>query len=76
LHAGSVIGHAKHHDQLVQAVQTRTDIGKAIGILMARYDLSEDRAFEFLVRVSQDSNTKIRNLARQIIEMTAADSGF
>jgi AmiR/NasT family two-component response regulator len=39
----------------------------AIGIVMERYGVEEDRAFAFLVRVSQDSNVKLREVAADII---------
>jgi hypothetical protein len=36
---------------------------------MHRFELDEDRAFEFLVRVSRiNSNTKLRDVARQITD--------
>jgi AmiR/NasT family two-component response regulator len=34
---------------------------------MERYRLDSDRAFQFLVRTSQDSNTKLRDVAAGII---------
>jgi AmiR/NasT family two-component response regulator len=35
---------------------------------MERFELTEDRAMAYLMRVSQDQNTKLRELARQIVE--------
>ena len=32
---------------------------------MERYGLSEDRAFAFLARLSQDRNVKLRDIARE-----------
>jgi AmiR/NasT family two-component response regulator len=49
------------------AIGTRETIGKAIGMVMQRYDLSDERAFEFLIRVSQDGNIKLRDIAREIV---------
>ena len=43
------------------------DIGQALGIVMERYGIDEDRAFQFMVRVSQDSNVKVREVAADIV---------
>lgn len=73
LHASASMGHARDREDLSRALQTRADIGKAVGIVMARYDMTDDRAFEFLVRMSQDTNVKLRDLARRIVELRAED---
>lgn len=49
------------------ALDTRKRIGQAQGILMAYYDLDEERAFEVLRRYSQDYNVKLREIADQIV---------
>jgi AmiR/NasT family two-component response regulator len=51
-------------------VRTRGLIGNAVGIVMERYQLTDDRAFAFLTRLSQDGNTKLRVVAEQIIAGT------
>ncbi|HEX8488697.1 MAG TPA: GAF and ANTAR domain-containing protein [Propionibacteriaceae bacterium] len=56
---------------LREAVQTRTRIGQAVGIVMERYQMPEQRAFAFLTRVSQDRNVKLRHIADQLIDATA-----
>jgi hypothetical protein len=65
--AAAAMGHARELDGLNRALQTRTNIGKAIGILMERYELDEERAFQFLVRTSQTGNVKLRVIADEII---------
>ena len=60
-------------DDTVQAVIAdftahRTEIEQAKGILMAIYDISAEHAFDILVWRSQETNTKLRKLVRQIIE--------
>ena len=42
-------------------------IGPAIGILMERYQINENAAFEFLIRTSQTSNTKLRIVAAGVV---------
>ncbi|GAA3227053.1 GAF and ANTAR domain-containing protein [Oerskovia jenensis] len=66
--AAAALTAARTEEQLTSAVQTRTVIGQAQGILMERYQLSAQRAFSVLSRVSQDSNVKLYDLARQIVE--------
>lgn len=62
------IGYAREIQNLQEAVRTRGMIGQAVGIVMERYQLTDDRAFAFLTRLSQDGNVKLRALAEQIID--------
>lgn len=66
-YASLVIGHALTIETLQGALSSREVIGQAIGITMERYNVSKDRAFEFLVRLSQDSNVKLRHVAEQLV---------
>jgi hypothetical protein len=68
-HARVALGFAVQLQTLQGAIGTRETIGKAIGIVMERYRLSSDRAFEFLTRMSQDSNVKVRDLAASIVDI-------
>ena len=45
----------------------RAEIEQAKGILMAIYNISAEHAFDILVWRSQETNTKLRKLVRQII---------
>jgi GAF domain-containing protein len=65
-HAALAMGRTRQAQELNEALITRKVIGQAIGILMHRFELDEDRAFEFLVRVSRNSNRKLRDVAREI----------
>ena len=69
-HGAALLGYAKQVEQLSQALQTRTEIGTAVGILMERYSIDQHQAFAFLSRNSQNRNLKIRALAQQIIQGT------
>jgi hypothetical protein len=53
-------------DQLGMAVHTRTHIGQAQGILMERFDIGADQAFDYLRRVSSNSNRKLAEVAEEI----------
>jgi GAF domain-containing protein len=66
-HAAIILGHAHEEDQLNQALQNRKLIGQAVGILMERYRIDADRAFQFLVRASSTSNIKLRDVADEVV---------
>ena len=50
------------------ALEHRTTIGKALGIIMERLDLDDQSAFDYLRRCSQVQNQKLYDLAHQIFE--------
>ncbi len=54
-------------DALMSALESRSEIGIAIGILMTRSGLGRDDAFDLLVRASQRENRKLRDIAAQIV---------
>lgn len=66
-HAALALGRARREDDLDTALANRKVIGQATGILMERYQLTEDRAFQYLVRVSQHSNIKVRDVAQELV---------
>lgn len=65
--AAIAIGYAREVSDLRQAITTRHEIGAAVGVVMERYQLSEERAFAFLARLSQDRNVKLREIARELV---------
>lgn len=76
--------HALNHDeqelrnevvQLRRAMQTRPAIDQARGILMATFALSPEDAWDVLVRISQNTNTKLHVLAGELVG-TARDGGL
>jgi GAF domain-containing protein len=67
-HASMALGRARRDEDLTAALLTRKVIGQAIGILMERFGLDEDRAFAYLVRVSSRSNVKLRDVAKEIVD--------
>jgi len=62
------IEYAQEIHDLQEAVRTRKTIGQAIGIVMERYGLSDERAFAFLARLSQHRNVKLRVVAQELID--------
>lgn len=67
-HVAVALAGAQQVENLERAVGNRTIIGQATGILMERFDLTSDRAFGALTRLSQQQNVKLRQVARQIVE--------
>ena len=70
-HAAIALGRSRHEDELHKAVTSRQLIGQATGILMERYQIDEDRAFQFLIRASNTSNIKLRDVAREVVDETS-----
>jgi GAF domain-containing protein len=67
-HAALALGKARIEENLTQGMTSRQRVGVAIGILMERYELDEDRAFAYLARVSQTSNVKLRDIAEEVVD--------
>jgi hypothetical protein len=67
------LGHRKalvdENEQLRRALQTRDTIGQAKGILMERFNTDATRAFEILVKLSQESNTRVADLAHTLVKV-------
>jgi hypothetical protein len=72
IYVRAILGHAHDVENWIQAVDSRTLIGQATGILMARHQLTPGAAFDFLVRMSQTTNTKLRVIAADIVKTAAA----
>lgn len=72
-HAAIALGHAQERETFTEGLETRRAIGQAIGILMERYDMNEDRAFAFLVRASSHANIKLRAVAQQLVAESNRD---
>lgn len=61
------IEYAREIHNLQEALNTRRTIGKAIGLLMERYTLTDQRAFAFLTRLSQHGNVKLNRLSEELV---------
>jgi GAF domain-containing protein len=66
--AATAIAYAQEIDDLQQAIHTRGTIGQAVGIVMERYQLNDERAFAFLTRLSQDHNIKLRRVSEELVK--------
>ncbi|OBH19082.1 GAF and ANTAR domain-containing protein [Mycobacterium sp. E3247] len=58
----------RRQDQFRSALASRDMIGQAKGIIMERFNLDAIEAFELLTRLSQQSNTRLIDIARGLIE--------
>ncbi len=70
-HARTAVAYASQIDGLREAIAGRQLIGQAIGIVMERFGLTEDRAFAFLSRLSSHRNVKLRQVAQELVDETA-----
>lgn len=64
----SLLQASVHEAELQEALETRTTIGQAIGLLMAHGALRADEAFQKLVAVSQNTNIRLREIARSYVD--------
>ncbi|WNG86637.1 ANTAR domain-containing protein [Mycobacterium sp. ITM-2016-00317] len=67
-HAAAAILASRESEQLVSALSTRDRIGQAKGIIMERFNVDDVAAFEMLRRLSQDTNTKLVDVAAKVID--------
>jgi GAF domain-containing protein len=70
-HAASAILASRESEQLQSALSTRDRIGQAKGIIMERFKIDDVRAFEMLRKLSQDTNTKLVDVAHRVIDTPA-----
>jgi len=59
---------ATENQQMMRAIATRDMIGQAKGMLMERFNIDADRAFGLLTRLSQETDTRVESIARNLVE--------
>ena len=62
-----LVGARERAEQLQQALESRTVIDQAIGIIRSRSGASQEWAFARLVRISQTENTKLSVIAERLV---------
>ncbi|WP_319018281.1 GAF and ANTAR domain-containing protein [Microbispora sitophila] len=67
-HAAVAMSGARQQEQLRRAIAVRDLIGQAKGVLMERHKLTADQAFSLLVRASQQTNTKLVDVAGYLVD--------
>jgi GAF domain-containing protein len=65
--AAVALGQAHRVEHLHAALESRQVVARAVGIVIERYQVDEDTAFTFLARVSSQTETKMRDLAAQVV---------
>lgn len=75
LHLSVRIDSAHHRaENLESAMQSRTAIDVACGVIMAQNRCSQAQAMEILTRVSSNRNRKLRDVAAELIGQVSGDS--
>lgn len=67
-HAAIALTRAELEGNLRIGMQTREQIGRAVGVVMAQQRLSATAAFDLLAYVSQCTHTKLRDVAEWVCE--------
>jgi GAF domain-containing protein len=66
-HASVALAAVEQSQQLHHALDTRDVIGMAKGILIERFKVTPDAAFQMLVRASQEHNMKLHQVADLVV---------
>lgn len=76
-HVSAAVAQARVEHNLWRAIQARNLIGQAQGMLMARYGLTPEKAFDVLRRHSNDLNLKVSAVAELLLSTgkLPADNG-
>jgi GAF domain-containing protein len=67
-HAAAAIMAGRHSEQMHSALATRDRIGQAKGIIMERFSIDDVQGFALLRRLSQESNTRLVEIAQRVID--------
>jgi GAF domain-containing protein len=74
-HAALALFRARQQGDFRSALASRDQIGQAKGMVMERFTIDAVQAFELLRRLSQDTNTPLVDVARQIIDAERPGDG-
>ncbi len=74
-HLSVALADSQHADSLHSASRIRTTIGQAEGILMERFSLTANHAFDVLSRVSKDRNAKLYQVADELVRTRETPGG-
>jgi transcriptional regulator with GAF, ATPase, and Fis domain len=66
-HAAVALAAINRERQFESALASRDNIGQAKGILMERFSIDAIQAFDMLRKLSQSTNTPLRNIAERVI---------
>lgn len=74
IHAAVAMDKARAVSSLNDALTSRQIIGQAVGIVMHTYTVNESVAFGYLTRISQTTNTKLREIAARMVASVADEA--
>jgi GAF domain-containing protein len=66
-HIAVAVAAAQNLEQLETALDSRTIIAQACGLVMERFDIDSIRAFALLTRLSSTQNVKLRDIAAELV---------
>ncbi|BBY60288.1 GAF and ANTAR domain-containing protein [Mycolicibacterium sarraceniae] len=72
-HVALVCEAARRESQFQEALASRDIIGQAKGMIMERYSMDADQAFEMLRQLSRNANVPLAEVAAKIIEAAQAN---
>jgi GAF domain-containing protein len=72
-HAAIAVADAQKLEHAAAALVNRDMIGQAKGILMERFKITADQAFDVLAKVSQDTNRKVYAVAEELARTGTLD---
>ena len=67
-HAALALGYARRLEVTHASAQTHRLIGQAIGMLSERFEITDERAFYYLVRVASAGGLELRQVAREVVD--------
>ncbi len=67
-HAALALGYARRLEATHASAQTHRLIGQAIGMLVERFEIDDERSFYYLVRVASAGGLELRQVAREVVD--------
>ena len=67
-HAALALGHARRLEAIHASAQTHRLVGQAIGMLVERFEIDDERSFYYLVRVASAGGLELRQVAREVVD--------
>ncbi|MET9271414.1 GAF and ANTAR domain-containing protein [Kribbella sp. NPDC003557] len=68
VHSAVALDSIQTRVNLARAVEARSHVGQAIGVLMERFGITADQAFAILRRYSQDQQRKLHDVATELLD--------
>jgi AmiR/NasT family two-component response regulator len=66
--AAALVANQEQVEHLQRALRSNREIGVAMGVLMARHQVTREQAFNLLRLASQDANRKLHDIALEVAD--------